>query len=429
MSTKDPNYQKLQRWERWIEAHQQELEHVVGFEERFVRDILTYIPILDPEDLIAQYPFYDRNGRRRRVDFMILNENKGYALAIEIDGLNKITEREDPYEAYTDMLLRQNDLLKRLQCLLLRFSNKEWLYHTDSVISEISQSLQQQAQNHKKLQEQAQKDTQEKTKLHTLEEEINNLKALQESQSSLNKSLSLNIKEHEKLIDKIKNLEAEISKIKAQDTKAQKHATDSLQEIVADAEFNFKHAQTSTQASRFPKKALWLLTLLPLLILAYIFLPQENLNVEPQEKPSTQKVVSAPLSTTQESFRPVVNQNSHRAYTSTNLSSNITLSKSPSISQKTYLTPSETLLHLGETAIVCGRLSEIFFAKNRTFLNFEASFPDNIFTVVIEDANVTHFKGINQHLHQKLCVQGLIEPYAKRALINLKEKKQWLHSL
>ena len=66
------------------------MEHPVNFEVRFVEEILTRIPEINPSYVKAQFPFIDQNGVNRRIDFMIHDEQKGIRLAIEIDGLGKM---------------------------------------------------------------------------------------------------------------------------------------------------------------------------------------------------------------------------------------------------------------------------------------------------------------------------------------------------
>lgn len=94
-------------WEQWIAENRKQIEHVVGYEENFVRSILAKIPEINPEDVTAQFHFTDSNGGNRYIDFMIVNEVKGYRLPIELNGYWKVTN----YHDFNDMLERQNDLV------------------------------------------------------------------------------------------------------------------------------------------------------------------------------------------------------------------------------------------------------------------------------------------------------------------------------
>ena len=46
-------------WEQWIAENRKQIEHVVGYEENFVRSILAKIPEINPEDV----SYADRGGK------------------------------------------------------------------------------------------------------------------------------------------------------------------------------------------------------------------------------------------------------------------------------------------------------------------------------------------------------------------------------
>lgn len=123
-------------WEEWIAANKKEIEHVAGYEEQFVRCILARVPEIRPEDVIAQYHFIDSNGGNRYIDFMIINEAKGYKLPIELDGYWKV----QTYREFDDMLKRQNDLVK-IYNVLLRYTNKKMELDPQGIIDEIRHTL------------------------------------------------------------------------------------------------------------------------------------------------------------------------------------------------------------------------------------------------------------------------------------------------
>ena len=87
-------------WEQWIAENRKRIEHVVGYEENFVKSILAKISGISPEDVTAKFHFTDSNGSNRYIDFMIVNEAKGYRLPIELDGYRKVTN----YHDFNDML-------------------------------------------------------------------------------------------------------------------------------------------------------------------------------------------------------------------------------------------------------------------------------------------------------------------------------------
>jgi hypothetical protein len=125
----------MQHWEQWIRTNKSKISHIVDFEERFVRDILTKIPEITPNDVVAQYPFQDDKGGNRYIDFCIKNESKGYFVFIELDGKEKFSR-----DNLEDTLNRQN----LIPAKLLRFANTTWLNKADMVIQTISLTLQEQ---------------------------------------------------------------------------------------------------------------------------------------------------------------------------------------------------------------------------------------------------------------------------------------------
>ena len=134
----------MNSWDEWIQRHRSEMEHIADYEIRFVREVLSKIPELEPEDVIPQYPFFDEKKKLRRIDFMILNVDNGFALAIEIDGYWKA----ENYANFDEMLSRQNALLENMNCLLIRYSNKKWINNRKVVIAEIREVLQKQNIEH-----------------------------------------------------------------------------------------------------------------------------------------------------------------------------------------------------------------------------------------------------------------------------------------
>jgi hypothetical protein len=128
----------LSNWLDWKRVNATKIAHVAGYEEKFVDVVLSRVPGLCPPDVVPQYVFFDEKGKKRRIDFMIINPNKGYLLPIELDGEYK-TNR-DIGEDWNDFLERQNDLLRRFRTLF-RYTNQKMLDHPNEVIREISREL------------------------------------------------------------------------------------------------------------------------------------------------------------------------------------------------------------------------------------------------------------------------------------------------
>ena len=79
----------MNSWESWKHQYRKQIEHIAGYEERFVDDVLRKLPNISPSDVVPQYHFIDDKGGNRYIDFVILNEEKGFHLPIELDGTYK----------------------------------------------------------------------------------------------------------------------------------------------------------------------------------------------------------------------------------------------------------------------------------------------------------------------------------------------------
>lgn len=123
-------------WQQWKAKYHRELEHIAGYEEKFVDLVLMNIPNLQPTDVIAQYHFKDSDGKNRYIDFMIINQHKNWLLPIELDGYAKMVGNGNDYERFTDFLSRQNDIIK-IFGKIFRFTNKEFLTKPKGVINTI----------------------------------------------------------------------------------------------------------------------------------------------------------------------------------------------------------------------------------------------------------------------------------------------------
>lgn len=128
-------------WDEWLVSNKQNIKHVADFEEQFVNSVLRRIPEVKPEYVKSQFYFTDNKGGNRYIDFMIIDNQKGYQLPIELDGLWKVKN----YDDFNDMLERQNALITKYG-ILLRFTNKQMFNESNNVIKSIKDvlSLQQQ---------------------------------------------------------------------------------------------------------------------------------------------------------------------------------------------------------------------------------------------------------------------------------------------
>lgn len=135
-------YDRFNNWQQWKYYYREQLKHPAGFEEMFVDRVLSQVTGLTPSDVIPQYHFVDDAGGNRYIDFMVLNEAKGYHLAIELDGLTKIQSGYNTldYVRYQDMWVRQNALM-RTGAVLLRFTNKDMFQRVSWVIQSVVDTL------------------------------------------------------------------------------------------------------------------------------------------------------------------------------------------------------------------------------------------------------------------------------------------------
>ena len=145
-------------WQQWKRKYSKEIQHIAGFEEKFVDTVLAKIAEITPNDVIPQYHFIDSNGRNRYVDFMIINSDKNYCLPIELDGYSKmvgnpndITSHGENYKTFNDFLERQNSMIIRFG-LVMRYTNKTMLNDPDIIIKELKQTLKNQKEE-KSIQE------------------------------------------------------------------------------------------------------------------------------------------------------------------------------------------------------------------------------------------------------------------------------------
>lgn len=127
-------------WQQWKAKYHRELEHIAGYEEKFVDLVLMNIPNLQPTDVIPQYHFKDSSGKNRYIDFMIISQHKNWLLPIELDGYAKMVGNGNDYERFTDFLSRQNDIIK-IFGKIFRFTNKEFLTKPKGVINTIISNI------------------------------------------------------------------------------------------------------------------------------------------------------------------------------------------------------------------------------------------------------------------------------------------------
>lgn len=94
------------------------------------------------------------------------------------------------------------------------------------------------------------------------------------------------------------------------------------------------------------------------------------------------------------------------------------------------LRPAEAVDHVGERAVVCGRVVETRYLPEvqgaPTYLNFEAPYPDQPFTALIWGRHRTAFPGPPERAYRgtRLCVAGTIESYEGDPRIEVRTPSQ-----
>ena len=127
----------MESWEDWITQNKRSFD--IFYEKNFIRQVLAQINDIEPSDVVPQFEFRDSLNKKRRIDFYIKNNQKGYSLAIELDGCYKDTNQK----TWADFLSRQNDLLEVIPALL-RFSNKQLELDPVQIINRIETKLEKQ---------------------------------------------------------------------------------------------------------------------------------------------------------------------------------------------------------------------------------------------------------------------------------------------
>ena len=138
------------QWLSWIQKNKAKISD--GYEEDFVKQVLSKLDVIKPGDVIAQYPFTDSVGKKRYIDFVIRNEEIGYFLPIELDGAYKGSDSQSNQKKWADFLSRQNDLITEVGPLI-RFSNSQFFKFSDMVKKKIEDVLDRQRKQKEKMRE------------------------------------------------------------------------------------------------------------------------------------------------------------------------------------------------------------------------------------------------------------------------------------
>lgn len=431
------------QWEEWIAKNKVNLYHVDGYEERFVREVLCRIPEISPSQVTSQYPFKDQSNKKRYLDFMISDPARGICIAIELDGLTKFSSQEE----LADFLNRQNALLEKLNCLLLRFSNKYRFNNTNSVISEISSELKKQEYKFqiKKLKEQ-------EIEIAKLSEK-QRAEELKKTQATID-SLLLKIDSLER---KIEDLSKKTSEPSSEDSSIPSSEEKIPSQSKEKAEVSKKSEPTVSVPTNgevvIPKKqrgfsnrfaliaGIFLLIVGPLLFFG-------NFQDKKETQPSKETVEitlakqNSPKATEakQNAPTPLAEQSTPKVSQSKIPETTPAEQSIPKISQVKENIPAITrsdiipttdssniVSYIGQEVRFCGVLEEIRpTSKGRTYLNFDDKYPNNKVTVVIYDDDAHNFPDVTLYQGKIACVQGIATQLKNQKVqIKLEEKWKW----
>lgn len=352
----------MQTWAEWKKTNQIKLQHIAGFEEKFVDNVLSKIDLITPNDVTPQYHFIDRKNGNRYIDFMITisNGEKKFLLPIELDGKTKF----DTYQSFNDTLERQNDLIKTFG-FLLRYSNKKMLENPQEIIDEITQFIRStlNRQDTAKLKQQnfEQYKQSVEAQVNALSHQVQYLK--QEKQANIeqeiNTLLERKFTEQSKMLG-IAQLEQQIQALSGQINQLQRP-------IKSHAYLPF----------------LFLLGILAAVLLGgWLYFSQETRNNISESKINTE--LSA---------------------------------KEASLSHlKLTISPTEAKNYVGKIETVCGYIAEIQPFSKGVYLNFEKHYPNQPITLVIWDKEIQQIgaNSLKATEGQQYCIKGTIQNYKNK---------------
>lgn len=126
-------------WSQWIEARRTDL--TVGshsHELAFVEAVLCKVKGLDPGSVEHEVGLFDRNGKRRRIDFVIEDVTLDRPIAIEVDGRDK-SGRLPTHLEHDDFATRQNAVTRSYH--LVRVTNNQVAHDPEGARSDIETAL------------------------------------------------------------------------------------------------------------------------------------------------------------------------------------------------------------------------------------------------------------------------------------------------
>lgn len=446
-------------WEEWIAENRRQIEHVAGYEENFVRTILAKIPEIRPEDVTAQFHFNDSNGGNRYIDFMILNESKGYRLPIELDGYWKVTT----YNDFNDMLERQNDLVQ-IYGVLLRYTNNKMNQQPDRIVNEIRKTLELQSKNQLS---QAILEKQNQQRVDEYQQELDQLKSELTKQQVKTTHSSSTITKSE-----IASIQAAIVDLQS---KIEQNNAPKIVEVVREpgiVETSKEPVKTKITVNQMLIAGSAGLVIVALGSSAF-FSKNENTGFETTESSSLSfasntneedelevsttelnVVTSAPQKTVSADTSNAIVENQKRqadtveerypelAYESTvqiPVADIKEKRKEAEVYQPAFDEPpkssyaaavsntvpaAQAYQYIGDYRVVCGYVSQVTGFSKGKYLNLGATYPNQDVTVVVWNSDMGNFDNLDQYEGRELCVQGTVSSYKGTPQVKLSSMSQ-----
>lgn len=369
-------------WHEWKLKHKDDLAHIAGFEEKFVDNVLSKIKLITPQDVVPQYHFLDGKGGNRYIDFMIINQSKGYRLPIELDGLAKMITDSRDYQKFNDFLERQNALVAKFG-LVLRYSNKKMLNESYSVIKEITDTLNRQAQ-HQSLS--AVKAQQTAAQIQEYEKIIEQLKQ-KTTQNTNRPSTQATDTSNQQMLEMIKQVQQQLAALRVAPSAATAQPLPPIQPPapMQPPELWINHIAVKLSAAA--------LVLIVLGVLFKNIMAQPQLSTLPVNAPRSETVAARP--TPPDVVKP----------------------RNDSISVH------DAGNQIGQTATVCGTASQFTETSKASYLNFGGRFPNHKFSAVFWKSDIS-IGDLSSVVGNQLCVTGRIESYNGKAQIMVSQLSQ-----
>ena len=447
----------MKNWELWIQRNKEHLQHPANLKEQFVRQILSKIDDVSPEDLSATHHFTDSKGSERSIDILIENPEKNQRLAIELDGLApyKSADGDIDYRRFNEFLEQQNALLNAFG-VVLRYSAAKIQHAPDVIMSEIGDILRAQAQgdytpkNKKEeyaaIVEAYQEDILALKKIWAteaigLKEQADRLVAQAagkgRNDAQLHAQMQLLDAEIRTYEEKIRQYQrASIATVIANeiDIKALIAEIQTLKDIMAD----LRQASVEDSQGGYERKSAipWVLGIVAVLALGaaavggYYYFAKVAGKKTPLPVAEDSPAVLTEL--------PVIGQavsNTGTSNTRPVVSSDVvpptpvaaTAEQQPQPETRTSdgsIMAREAGQYIGETRRVCGKVVALKEAKKSISLHFDAAAPNQTFTAVVWKTSRALSRQASHLVHADICVTGKIEENRKKPQMIVSESAQ-----